>query len=95
MCRQVQASSSTASPTAGPISSRHPMSRAAESPDKDYDLWMSTGRVLEHWHSGSMTRRVPELYRAVPDALVYMHPEDAEKRGSAPRHVGQDHQSSR
>ena len=52
-----------------------------EAPDAEYDLWMSTGRVLEHWHSGSMTRRVPELYRAVPDAVVYMHPDDAKKRG--------------
>ena len=42
---------------------------------------MGTGRILEHWHSGSMTRRVAELYRAAPDALVYMHPADAEKRG--------------
>ena len=38
-----------------------PYEPAAESPDKEYDLWLSTGRVLEHWHSGSMTRRVPEL----------------------------------
>ncbi|WP_446009624.1 nitrate reductase catalytic subunit NapA [Candidatus Electrothrix sp.] len=52
-----------------------------EVPDKEYDLWLCTGRVLEHWHSGSMTRRVPELYRAVPDAQVFMHPKDAEKRG--------------
>ncbi|MCI5161270.1 MAG: nitrate reductase catalytic subunit NapA [Candidatus Electrothrix sp. AX5] len=52
-----------------------------EVPGEEYDLWLCTGRVLEHWHSGSMTRRVPELYRAVPDALVYMHPKDAEKRG--------------
>ncbi|HEY9049993.1 MAG TPA: nitrate reductase catalytic subunit NapA, partial [Gammaproteobacteria bacterium] len=58
-----------------------PYEPAAESPDKEYDLWLSTGRVLEHWHSGSMTRRVPELYRAFPDALVFMHPEDAKKRG--------------
>jgi len=58
-----------------------PYEPAAESPDSEYDLWLSTGRVLEHWHSGSMTRRVPELYRAVPDALVYMHPDDAQKRG--------------
>jgi nitrate reductase (cytochrome) len=36
-----------------------------------------TGRVLEHWHSGSMTRRVPELYRAFPDAVCFMHPDDA------------------
>jgi nitrate reductase NapA len=52
-----------------------------EAPDKEYDLWLSTGRVLEHWHSGSMTRRVPELYRAFPDAVVFMHPNDAKKRG--------------
>jgi len=58
-----------------------PYEPPAESPDEEYDLWLSTGRVLEHWHSGSMTRRVPELHRAVPEALVYMHPEDAKARG--------------
>jgi len=58
-----------------------PYQPAAESPDQDYDLWLATGRVLEHWHSGSMTRRVPELYRAVPDAWVFMNPKDAEARG--------------
>jgi len=52
-----------------------------ESPDKDFPFWLSTGRVLEHWHSGSMTRRVPELHRAVPNALCYMHPDDAEALG--------------
>jgi len=57
-----------------------PYEPPAESPDKDFDLWLCTGRVLEHWHSGSMTQRVPELHRAVPDAVVYMHPEDAKKR---------------
>ncbi len=57
-----------------------PYEPAAESPDKEYDLWLCTGRVLEHWHSGSMTRRVPELYRAYPDAVVYMHPKDAKAR---------------
>jgi nitrate reductase NapA len=40
-----------------------------------------TGRVLEHWHSGSMTRRVPELYRAFPNAVVFMHPDDAQSLG--------------
>jgi len=58
-----------------------PYEPPAESPDTEYDLWLSTGRVLEHWHSGSMTQRVPELYRAMPDAMIYMHPDDAEKRG--------------
>ena len=52
-----------------------------EVPDKDYPFWLSTGRVLEHWHSGSMTRRVPELHRAVPHAVCYMHPEDAAALG--------------
>ncbi|MCG8354136.1 MAG: periplasmic nitrate reductase subunit alpha, partial [Kiloniellales bacterium] len=58
-----------------------PYEPAAEAPDEEYDLWLSTGRVLEHWHSGSMTRRVPELYRSYPHAVVYMHPEDAKRRG--------------
>jgi nitrate reductase NapA len=57
-----------------------PYEPPAESPDAEYDMWLSTGRVLEHWHSGSMTRRVPELNRAVPNALCYMHPEDARAR---------------
>ncbi|MBF0260221.1 MAG: nitrate reductase catalytic subunit NapA [Magnetococcales bacterium] len=58
-----------------------PYQPPAEAPDGEFDLWLSTGRVLEHWHSGSMTRRVPELHRAVPDAQLFMHPDDAEKRG--------------
>jgi nitrate reductase NapA len=58
-----------------------PYEPAAESPDEEFDLWLVTGRVLEHWHSGSMTQRVPELYRAFPDAVVYMHPDDAKARG--------------
>ncbi|WIM04599.1 MAG: nitrate reductase catalytic subunit NapA [Candidatus Nitricoxidivorans perseverans] len=58
-----------------------PYQPAAEMPDKDFDLWLCTGRVLEHWHTGSMTRRAPELHRAMPDAWVYMHPDDAKARG--------------
>ncbi|GAO37141.1 nitrate reductase catalytic subunit [Sulfuricella sp. T08] len=58
-----------------------PYEPPAESPDKEYDMWLSTGRVLEHWHSGSMTQRVPELHKAFPDAWVFMHPDDAKKRG--------------
>jgi nitrate reductase NapA len=58
-----------------------PYEPAAEEPDDEYDLWLVTGRVLEHWHSGSMTRRVPELHRSFPSAVVFMHPEDAKARG--------------
>jgi nitrate reductase NapA len=54
-----------------------PYEPAAEAPDAEYPFWLSTGRVLEHWHSGTMTRRVPELYRAFPEAVVFMHPDDA------------------
>jgi nitrate reductase NapA len=57
-----------------------PYEPAPESPDEEYDLWLSTGRVLEHWHSGSMTQRVPELHKAFPNAVVFMHPTDARKR---------------
>jgi nitrate reductase NapA len=57
-----------------------PYEPPAEAPDTEYDMWLVTGRVLEHWHSGSMTMRVPELYKAVPIALVYMHPDDAAAR---------------
>ncbi len=52
-----------------------------EVPDQEYPFWLSTGRVLEHWHSGSMTRRVPELYRAFPNAVCFMHPDDAKAMG--------------
>ena len=58
-----------------------PYEPAAESPDDEYPFWLSTGRVLEHWHSGSMTQRVPELYKAFPDAVAFMHPDDAKKLG--------------
>jgi len=58
-----------------------PYQAPPESPDKEFDLWLSTGRVLEHWHTGTMTRRVPELYKAFPDAVVFMHPDDAKARG--------------
>lgn len=68
-----------------------PYEAPPEVPDEEYPFWLSTGRVLEHWHSGSMTQRVPELHSAVPDALCYMHPDDAKaqglRRGSAVRLV--------
>jgi nitrate reductase NapA len=58
-----------------------PWQEPPESPDATWDLWLCTGRVLEHWHSGTMTRRVPWLHSAVPEALLFMHPKDAEGRG--------------
>ena len=58
-----------------------PYEAPPEVPDADYDMWLCTGRVLEHWHTGSMTRRVPELHRSVPEAQVFMNPDDAARRG--------------
>ncbi len=58
-----------------------PYQPAAEAPDKEFDMWLCTGRILEHWHTGTMTRRVPELYKSFPDAVVFMNPDDAKARG--------------
>lgn len=56
-----------------------PFMKAVERPDETYPFWLCTGRVLEHWHTGTMTMRVPELYRAVPEALCYMNEADCAK----------------
>ncbi|MFB6264070.1 MAG: molybdopterin dinucleotide binding domain-containing protein, partial [Bradymonadaceae bacterium] len=53
---------------------------APEEPDDEYPLWLCTGRVLEHWHTGTMTMRVPPLRDAMPSAYVEMHPDDARRR---------------
>lgn len=52
-----------------------------ETPDREYPFWLCTGRVLEHWHTGSMTRRVPILHKAMPRAYVELHPDDATQLG--------------
>ena len=52
-----------------------------EVPDKDYPFWLCTGRVLEHWHTGTMTRRIPQLFDAMPNAYVEMHRDDAKQLG--------------
>jgi nitrate reductase NapA len=53
----------------------------AEEPDGDFPFWLCTGRVLEHWHSGSMTRRVKQLHQAVPGAYVEINRADASALG--------------
>jgi nitrate reductase (cytochrome) len=58
-----------------------PYAAPAEQPDANFDLWLCTGRVLEQWHSGTMTQRVPELHRAMPSAQLWLHPSEAKKRG--------------
>ncbi|AWV89971.1 molybdopterin-dependent oxidoreductase [Bradymonas sediminis] len=60
-----------------------PYTAPPEMPDKEYPLWLCTGRVLEHWHSGTMTMRIPQLRRAMPQAYVEINPSDAREMGIA------------
>ncbi|MCA9562715.1 MAG: molybdopterin-dependent oxidoreductase [Myxococcales bacterium] len=60
-----------------------PYAPPPEVPDETYPFWLCTGRVLEHWHSGSMTRRVPPLARAMPATYVEMDRDQATELGIA------------
>ncbi len=54
-----------------------------EVPDDEYPLWLCTGRVIEHWHSGTLTMRIDPLRRSMPQAYVEMHRDDASALGVA------------
>ncbi|WP_428353553.1 formate dehydrogenase subunit alpha [Methyloprofundus sp.] len=54
---------------------------ADEMPDEEYPLIFITGRQLEHWHTGSMTRHSPTLDAIEPDPVIMVHPEDIQKLG--------------
>jgi formate dehydrogenase major subunit len=56
----------------------------AETPDADFPMIMTTGRQLEHWHTGSMTRRASVLDWAEPEANASLHPATLRKLGVAP-----------
>jgi nitrate reductase NapA len=58
-----------------------PHESPAESPDRRYPFWFTTGGVLEHWGTGSLTRRIPALHRAAPRAYVEIHRDDARALG--------------
>lgn len=53
----------------------------AEVPDMAYPFWLCTGRVLEHWHTGTMTGRVPQLREAMPTGYVEINTDDARDLG--------------
>jgi nitrate reductase NapA len=59
----------------------HPYAPPPESPDDAYPFWLCTGRVLEHWHTGTLTMRIAPLQRAMPNAYVELHREDARALG--------------
>ena len=54
---------------------------AAELPDPDYPFVLNTGRLLYHWHGGTMTRRVEGLLELAPRLEVALHPADARRLG--------------
>jgi formate dehydrogenase major subunit len=60
---------------------------AAERPDADYPMVLITGRQLEHWHTGSMTRRAAVLDAIEPDPTAQVHPLDLAAMGAKPGDV--------
>lgn len=61
-----------------------PQADPSELPDAEYPFYLSTGRIIDHWHTMSMTGRIPELLRANPYAFVEINPKDAQKLGVKP-----------
>ncbi|HEY4438846.1 MAG TPA: formate dehydrogenase subunit alpha, partial [Candidatus Elarobacter sp.] len=57
---------------------------AAELPDPEYPFVFTTGRQLEHWHTGSMTRRASVLDALEPDPVLSVHPDDLAEMGIEP-----------
>jgi formate dehydrogenase major subunit len=57
---------------------------AAERPDAEYPMVLITGRQLEHWHTGSMTRRASVLDYIEPEPVASVHPFDLERLGMKP-----------
>lgn len=60
---------------------------AAERPDTEYPMVLITGRQLEHWHTGSMTRRATVLDAIEPDPVALVHPLDLAAMGGKPGDV--------
>ncbi len=58
-----------------------PYAAPPEIPDGDYPFWLCTGRVLEHWHTGTLTGVVPDLAAAMPNAYVELNAQDASELG--------------
>jgi formate dehydrogenase major subunit len=60
---------------------------AAEQPDAQYPMVLITGRQLEHWHTGAITRRASVLDYIEPEPVASLHPLDLEKAGAKPGDV--------
>lgn len=55
-----------------------------DQPDAEYPMILTTGRQLEHWHTGSMTRRASVLDQLEPEANCSLHPSTLRKLGVTP-----------
>ena len=90
--RAIRATRSCSSRTSRPPSGRGKfvpadLISAAERPDAEYPMVLITGRQLEHWHTGSMTRRASNLDYIEPEPVASLHPLDLEAlRRRAGRH---------
>ena len=70
-------------PTSSGKARFHPVRHrpSAEEPDDEFPLYLTTGRILAHYQSGTQTRRIERLQEMAPEALVEMHPTTAQRYG--------------
>ncbi|MEW8958380.1 MAG: nitrate reductase [Moorella sp. (in: firmicutes)] len=50
-----------------------------EVPDEEFPFWLNTGRIIEHYHTRTKTKRIPELQALAPEAYVEINPQDADR----------------
>ena len=72
------------SPPAGPPGWPADIIPPDELPDETYPMILTTGRLLEHWHTGAMTRRSSVLDAVEPEAVCQINPRELRKRGLKP-----------
>jgi len=58
-----------------------PQKPPAEPADAEYPFVLTTGRVIDHWHTGTMTNKVPEINKSFPEAYVEINDQDARNLG--------------
>ena len=86
--RRVCFATASPPPTGVPASIAIQHRPPAEEPDDEYPLYLTTGRLLLHYQSGTQTRRVPELAAAEPEPFVEIHPQMARQLRHRRRRAG-------
>ena len=77
-CRVSTRAASSSIPTARPASTRVPYRESAEVVDDEYPMWLTTGRVVSQYLSGTQTRRIGALVEQYPEPMCEIHPTLAE-----------------